>query len=248
VLERKTMAMRATKFEFERRFWIIVVIYAAGFWLTAIDHTGAIAGLRQVLLPRIAADTPEARTFSRALILFGSLLVFAAAALRTWAAAYLRSDVVHDTNQHSGLLVADGPFRHTRNPLYLGSVIMAAGIGVLASRSGWLFLVLGNAIFVCRLIAREEQSLRLRQGETYRHYCEAVPRFWPSLKARLPVGNRPARWAQGFAGETFVWMFGIAELSIALTLNPGVGLVVFLLGFVAYFITIRLLPQPSDLH
>jgi hypothetical protein len=62
-------------------------------------------------------------------------------------AAYLRTEIVHDTAQHSEALVADGPFRYTRNPLYLASLLMAAGIGVLASRSGFVFLGAGKLDF-----------------------------------------------------------------------------------------------------
>jgi protein-S-isoprenylcysteine O-methyltransferase Ste14 len=53
---------------------------------------------------------------------------------------------VHDTAQHSEALVPDGPFRYTPNPLYLTGLLMAAGLGVLARRSGFVFLVLANWI------------------------------------------------------------------------------------------------------
>ena len=43
------MAFRATKFEFEQRFWMIGVIFSAGFWLYAIDKTNmAVAILRAI--------------------------------------------------------------------------------------------------------------------------------------------------------------------------------------------------------
>jgi hypothetical protein len=161
-------------------------------------------------------------------------------------AAYLRTAVVHDTAQHSDALVADGPFRYTRNPLYLASLPMAAGIGVSASRSGFVFLLVVNWIFVYRLIFREEESLLKSQGESYRAYCQAVPRFWPAFKPRVPPGNLKPKWGQAFAGESFVWLFGFAELLIAVTLNPGIGLAAFLLGFVANFaVTRQIQRQPS---
>jgi hypothetical protein len=163
-------------------------------------------------------------------------LVFLTAALRTWGAAYLRTDVVHDTAQHSEALVAEGPFRYTRNPLYLANLPMAAGIGVLASLSGFIFLVLANWIFSYRLIFREEEALRQTQGESYLAYCRSVPRFWPSLKPRLPAGNNQPQWAQAFAGESFVWIFGIAEVLVAITLRPQAALIAFPLGFVAHFL------------
>src|SRR3954470_1190988 len=152
--------MRATKFEFERRFWIICAIYLLGFGLSVFDKTSFVAGLRHLIAPSVARGSVEAIMFGRIVIAIGALLIFTAAALRTWAAAYLRTDIVHDSRQHSEALVAEGPFRYVRNPLYLASVTMAAGIGVLASRLGWLFLVAANWLFVYRLIFREEESLK----------------------------------------------------------------------------------------
>lgn len=224
--------MKATKFEFERRFWIIAAIYIIGFSL-AREHSFT-TDLRHWIAP--AADP---RLFMRIALFIGFLLVAGAAAIRTWGAAYLRSDVVHDPHQHSESLVADGPYRFTRNPLYLANVPMAAGIGFLASGPGFVWLVVANWIFVYRLIFREEAALKETQGASYQAYLKAVPRFWPSLTARVPaVGARP-RWSQAFFGETFVWLFALAELSIAITLDAKVGMTVFAIGFVAHFFTNR---------
>ena len=232
--------MRATKFEFEQRFWIITGTYFTVFALPAIDHTPFIVALRHLIMPSIEPDSPAAEIFARIVIVVGAMLVFVAAAIRTWGAAYLKTEVVHDTAQHSEALIADGPFRFTRNPLYLASLPMAAGIGVLASRSGFIFLVLANWIFVYRLIFREEEALRQSQGESYLAYCRSVPRFWPSLKPRVSSGNLKPQWGQAFAGEIFVWLFGVAELGMAITLNPRVGYVLFALGFAGYFVSRRI--------
>jgi protein-S-isoprenylcysteine O-methyltransferase Ste14 len=228
--------VRATAFEFNKRLWIICAIYFAGFYLSKFDHVPFTAALRHLIAPSIRGGSPQATTFTRVVIAAGALLIFLAAGLRTWAAAYLRSAVVHDTAQHAETLVADGPFRYTRNPLYLASLSMAAGIGVLASRSGFIFLVLANWIFLYRLIFREEASLLKSQGESYRAYCREVPRFWPALKPRVPSGGLRPDWGQAFAGESFVWLFGIAELLIAVTLNPRIGIATFLLAFVVLFL------------
>src|SRR5215472_17182489 len=225
-------AVRATRFEFEKRFWIICAIYFAGFCL--FDHTPFIVALRHLSAPSVMPGTPEAERFARLVVLFGSLLVFLAVAVRTWGAAYLRTEIVHDASQHSEALVADGPFRYTRNPLYLATLPMAAGIGVLASQSGFIFLVLANWIFVYRLILREEESLLKTQGESYQAYCQAVPRFWSAVTPRVPAGNRRPQWLQAFGGESFVWIFGLAELLVAITLRPLAALIVFPLGFLAH--------------
>ena len=240
--------MGATKFEFEKRFWIISAIYFAGFFLSAIDHVPFIVTLRHLIAPSIVRDTPESATFARIVILAGAMLTFLTGALRTWAAAYLRTEVVHDTVQHSEALVADGPFRYTRNPLYLAGLPMAAGIGVLASRSGFLFLVLANWIFFYRLIFREEEALEESQGESYRAYCQSVPRFWPALSPRIPSGNTSPQWGQAFAGESFVWIFGLAELLIAVTLSPWIALIVFPLGFVAHFLVIPIVRKRQQVR
>jgi protein-S-isoprenylcysteine O-methyltransferase Ste14 len=229
-------SLRATKFEFEKRFWIICAIYFVGFFLSVFDHTPFIVALRHLIAPSIARGSVDSDRFARAVIAIGALLVFLSAALRTWGAAYLRTEIVHDTAQHSDALVADGPFRYTRNPLYFANLPMAAGIGVLASLSGFVFLVLANWIFVYRLILREEEALRQSQGESYRAYCETVPRFWPSLRPRVPPGNRRPQWGQALGGESFVWLFGLAELLVAMTLRPLAALIVFPLGFLAHFV------------
>jgi protein-S-isoprenylcysteine O-methyltransferase Ste14 len=232
-------AVSASKFEFEKRFWIISAIFFVGFLLSTVDNTSFIVALRHLIAPSITPGSSDAKAFARMAIASGALFVFVSAALRTWGAAYLRTEVVHDTAQHSEALVADGPFRYTRNPLYLANLPMAIGIGVLASRLGFVFLLLGNWIFVYRLIFREEESLLKIQGESYRAYCRAVPRFWPALRPRVASGNLQPDWGQAFAGESFVWLFGLAELLIAVTLNPSIGIVAFLLGFIAHFVITR---------
>ncbi len=236
--------MQATKFEFEHRFWIIAAIFGIGFALSAFDIS-AIVALRHLIAPGIKPGNPGAAMFAHGVIGLGTLLTAGAAMLRTWGSAYLRTEVVHDTNQHAEALVADGPFRFTRNPLYFANLPMAAGIGLLASRAGWFFMVAGNWFFVYRLIFREEAALRQTQGESYLAYCRAVPRFWPALAPRVPGSGRRPAWGQAFVGEMFTWLFAIAELVIAISLNAAAGLAVFAVGFVAHFASVPLLRKFS---
>lgn len=130
--------MRATAFEFNHRFWLIGVIFWLGFTLGSVDHVNAAVGLLHLFKPTLSLDGAEGARLVRLIFVSGAVVVFLAALLRTWATAYLRADVVHDFRMHSEKHVADGPFRYVRNPLYLGNVMMAAGVGVMTSRlGGW---------------------------------------------------------------------------------------------------------------
>src|SRR6202050_4819631 len=164
--------MRATKFEFEQRFWIIGFIFWIGFGLYAVDQTNFAVALLHLFAPSIDPDSARGNNLLRLIFGSGAIVVFFAAFLRTWATAYLRTEVVHDARQHSEALVGDGPYRYVRNPLYLANLPLVAGVGVMASRLGWLFMVVAMWLFVYRLILREEDGLLRNQGESYRAYLK----------------------------------------------------------------------------
>jgi len=90
--------------------------------------------------------------------------------IRAWGAAYLRAEVVQDSRVRSERLVADGPFRYSRNPLYLGLLIGVFGAGPLFSRTGWVVQMSLALVFCYRLIRREEAELYLVQGDKFVTY------------------------------------------------------------------------------
>lgn len=229
--------MRATEFEFRNRFWVIGAIFWFGFFCYRFDPTNAgVAFLKAFLGPAADFDSPPARDLLRLVFAAGALLVGASALLRTWSEAYLHGDIVHDANLHSEALVADGPYRYVRNPLYLGTILMTIGFGLMASRLGWFLLVGAMTLFQYRLIFREESELLKTQGEPYRAYCAAVPRLLPALRPRIPAAGNQPRWGQAFSGEIFVWVFFAGTAVFAWTLQPkpplwaiGGGLVFYVL-------------------
>jgi len=95
--------------------------------------------------------------------------------------------------------VADGPYRHLRNPLYLGTILLAVAIGTMASRIGFLVLTVGMILFVYRLILREEANLLRSQGESYRRYFEAVPRLIPRSRGTLGLIVEAKKEGPGFS-------------------------------------------------
>jgi protein-S-isoprenylcysteine O-methyltransferase Ste14 len=216
----KQAHMRATDFEFHYRFWFILLIFALAFGCDTFDRTNAVVALVQGYLPNDPRlDSAAARHWLQVWFAFSATLVAAAAWMRSWGSAYLRVEVVLDSVVRTEKLVANGPFRYIRNPLYFGNFLMAAGIGMLASRTGWLVLMLGQILFAVRLIGREEAALAESQGDGYRAYVAAVPRLLPALRPRGPAGNTQPRWLQGFLGEGWMWLLALGGFILAWRLD-----------------------------
>jgi protein-S-isoprenylcysteine O-methyltransferase Ste14 len=90
--------------------------------------------------------------------------------LRAYASGYVKK------NQE---LTTTGPYAHTRNPLYLGSMLMAAGFAVaLMSWLVGLVLAIGFLLIYVPVIASEERFLRAT-FPAFNAYCRRVPRLFP---------------------------------------------------------------------
>jgi protein-S-isoprenylcysteine O-methyltransferase Ste14 len=208
--------MKATEFEFRNRFWLIGLIFWLAFSTYGFDHVV----VAQAIADRLARPGGlSADSIVRIVLACGTFLITCACLIRTWATAYLRSEVVHDANLHSEALVADGPYRHVRNPLYLGNILLALGMGMITSRTGFVILVGGMTLFVLRLIGREEAQLEHEQGERFREFCRRVPRLFPALLPRVPAGGLQPRWGQAFVGEIFIWGFFFGMFAFTITLK-----------------------------
>jgi protein-S-isoprenylcysteine O-methyltransferase Ste14 len=208
--------MKATEFEFRHRSALNLIHFWIAFQAYSIDRTNVVWAF-------VPWNNAHGALLARIIFGFGALLVGAAAAIRTWAAAYLRTDVVHDTKLHTETLVADGPYRYVRNPLYLGTFLLSIGLGLLASRLGFAILAVGAAIRILRLIGREEAELEKERGESFREFCRRVPRLLPSLRPRVPASGLKPQWGQAFRGEAFMWGFFITMVAFTITLQDRVA-------------------------
>ena len=106
--------------------------------------------------------------------------------LRAWAAGCLAK------NQQ---LATGGPYAYTRNPLYLGTLLVAAGL-VVASRNiglGILFIAVFLLVYL-PVIQLEEQHLRSLFPE-YAPYAERVPALWPRLTPAPAENSNPFQTA-----------------------------------------------------
>lgn len=207
--------MRVASLLFRHRFWMFAAVFAAGFSVAAVDHTPTAVRLAHLLAPDgRASDAGVRRVFWA-----GALLAVAAAALRTWASAYLRAAVVHDARVHAEALVADGPYRHVRNPLYLGGLLLVAGFATIAPVAGAVVMVAGVAAVTLALVHVEETALAEAMPARFAAYRRAVPRILPALAPRLPAGKARPTWPQALAGEAFFWSFALGAAAFAATLD-----------------------------
>lgn len=133
----------------------------------------------------------------------GIVFVILGESLRFWAAGHLLK-----TRE----LITGGPYRHTRNPLYLGRLLIFTGLALMANLpqgGSWIVLVLGWAVFFGIYLPRKERTepprLLKLHGEAYQSYFDAVPALFPTLR---PYPDASAeRWSGArIARNREIWM------------------------------------------
>jgi protein-S-isoprenylcysteine O-methyltransferase Ste14 len=135
---------------------------------------------------------PDARSLA-----WGLPVAVAGLWLRGWAAGYLAK------NER---LATSGPYAHVRNPLYVGTALVAAGLAV-ASREALLGVLFGAFFVLVYLpaIELEEQHLR-RLFPDYAAYAQRVPMLWPRPGAR---GSSGFEWRLYWKNEEYQALLGL---------------------------------------
>jgi len=139
-----------------RKFWML--------WRVRVGYPVA------VLYWLLAAPSGRSIAMGAIVAAFGLLV-------RGISSGYLRKDRE---------LATSGPYASTRNPLYLGSAMLAAGF-IVAGRSWWAGLLVGVyfAVFYYAVMRNEEADLLKRFGAPFEEYAARVPLFFP----RMPQGT-----------------------------------------------------------
>jgi protein-S-isoprenylcysteine O-methyltransferase Ste14 len=140
-------------------------------------------------------------------LVVGGLLALLGESLRIWASGHIAK-----TEE----LATGGPYAHTRNPLYVGSLLVGLGVAVAVS-SLWaaLVAVLYFAAFYPSVIREEAAFLRDRFGAPYDEWARAVPVFLPRLR---PAGPRSTRFEWSRVRRNREWRTAIAIPLLALAL------------------------------
>ena len=138
---------------------------------------GWVLGIVVLLLAR---PTPRSLLWAVPLVLAGELV-------RLWASGHI---------EKTRCLATGGPYAHSRNPLYAGSLLIAFGVGV-ACASLWVVLAVAVyfAAFYPSVMREEAAFLAGKFPAEFGEWSASVPLFWPRLR---PGGPRTSRfeWAR----------------------------------------------------
>jgi protein-S-isoprenylcysteine O-methyltransferase Ste14 len=106
----------------------------------------------------------------------GWLLFLAGAAMRWWGNLYIGG-------RKGAELVENGPYSICRNPIYLGTLLLALSIGVLAQSVVFVLAVaVVAAAYLILAVSVEERDLRSRHGERFEAYRRRVPMLFPKFR------------------------------------------------------------------
>lgn len=150
----------------------------------------------------------------------GSLAAGGAAALlglavRAWAAGHLRKEKE---------LTVSGPYQYTRNPLYLGNLILGLGIGIAArSIPVAAILVAYFLLFYPVIIMKEKDRMARLFPDAYRSYRAFVPLFLPRIRKPAAGGNGAFHWSlyrknkefRAAAGSAAFWLLLVLRMLVA---------------------------------
>jgi protein-S-isoprenylcysteine O-methyltransferase Ste14 len=233
--------MNAGALAFRYRIVIFVLLYLLGFlppWGAIVrgGSDGTLWLASSTLAARSGWIGLAAATVTVTLIALACLAM--GAILRVWGTAYLGSGIMRDAVMQGERLVAAGPYRYLRNPLYLGSWLLGLATSLLMPPGGAAFFLPAFTLFVLFLISAEERFLTAQLGDVYQQYCRRVPRLWPRIGAGDATASsaRP-RWLQGLLAETypigftlcfaiFAWRYNARILIQCLLICYGLSLII----------------------
>lgn len=181
------------------------VIISLGFWSPWIELWDI--GRRTSLLEWSALQISRLGLFSftvatPVVIVCATAIAALAAVLRLWGTAWLGAGIVNNLEMKAGVVMAGGPFRYVRNPLYLGTWLMIAAMSFAMPLTGALFTLVLLSFFLVRLILGEEAFLERQLGEPYKLYLRRVPRLFPRLRSNLPAAQEHPHWGRALLAET----------------------------------------------
>ena len=148
---------------------------------------------------------------STALFTLGMFLVAIGSLGRMWCSLYI-------AGYKDQVLITQGPYSMTRNPLYFFSVFGALGVGFCTETFTFPVLLLAVMVLYYPLVVRkEEHRLRARFGRDFDEYARRVPAFFPNLALFSEPDSylvKPVVYRRHmFSALWFIWIVGLLELA-----------------------------------
>ena len=143
--------MRATAIEFRLRMAINVVIIILGFWSPWIEawHIGKRISLIEWLALQLSRfGIASFSLVTSSLLALALLFALVSVILRISGTAWLGPNTVNSINLVAGRVMADGPYRFLRNPLYIGLWCMVVAMAFLMPATGALFAIALVTLFI----------------------------------------------------------------------------------------------------
>ncbi len=124
-------------------------------------------------------------------IALGALLIVPGLLIRALASGHVRKNEA---------LATSGPYAYTRNPLYLGSLLIGVGFAV-AARSWWVGVALIVMFFAIYMpVIRDEETFLRQKFPEFEDYARRVPRMFPRITAHSATNDEPA----GFSTDLYL--------------------------------------------
>lgn len=160
-----------------------------------------------------------------------------------------------DKKVYADQLVTNGIFAHCRNPLYVGNILMLAGVGVLANSLLYLLIFIPLFLFIYQaIVLAEENFLRGKFGDQFDAYAKRVHRWLinPAGLSKTLSGMHFfwKRWLIKEYNTQVIWLMGITLIIFFTytnwqwdtdTRNKWFALVVLVLAI--YYFTVRYLKK-----
>jgi protein-S-isoprenylcysteine O-methyltransferase Ste14 len=139
-------------------------------------------------------------------LVIGFAIVLLGESIRFWGVSIAGAETRTTGTVGGTYLITTGPFAYVRNPLYVGNMLMYAGIGVMSMALFPWLLICACLWFYMQytlIISREEEYLRGHFGVAYDEYRNHVPRLFPRLTPYTTAAPPPKglNLGEGLASE-----------------------------------------------
>lgn len=216
----------------------MVLLHVIGFVAPWNYFTGGSPGTLWLAASTLFARTGwlGLATTTLTVTLLGLACLVTGTALRVWGTAYLGPTIMRGTTMRGERLIATGPYAYLRNPLYLGTWLMAVATSLLMPPDGAVFFLITYSGFLLFLIIAEERFLTARLGEPYQDYRRDVPRLLPHFSIQDPTVPAHPHWLRAMINEIyplgftlcfaiFAWRYNARILIRCLLICYGLSLV-----------------------